>query len=340
MISFERGNIRAPELFGNYWLNSEPVMLRDLRGNVALVDFWDYSNANSLRTLHYVKGWFDRYREFDLAVIGVHTPQFAFGKNPENVKLATHRLDIGYPVVMDNDAIIWSAYSNRIWPTRYLIDRDGFLRCSHAGEGGYDQFERSLQSLLIEAGYRGVYPDFMLPARDTDVPGVVCYRATLEIQLGYLRGTLGNPEGHGPESTILYDDQGFHLNGRVYLRGKWYNEREGVRFDGEKTEEGGASFTYAACALNSVMSSEGDVPGKVFATQDKLPLTRDNAGSDVRFDKNGLSYIVVDRPRDFSIVSNREFGEHEIELTTRTRGVEFFTFSFLTGVIPELVSNN
>lgn len=340
MINFEKGNIRVPELFGNFWLNSEPVSLRDLRGNVALIDFWDYSNANSLRTLYYVKGWFDRYKEFDLAVIGVHTPQFAFGKNPENVEDALKRLGIAYPVVMDNDAIIWTAYSNRIWPTRYLIDRDGFVRYSHPGEGGYDSFERALQALLIEAGYRGVFPDHIPPARDTDFAGALCFRATGEIQLGYLRGTLGNPEGHGPESTVLYDDQGFHLAGRVYLKGKWFNEREGVRFDGEAGEEGGVSFTYEACEVSVVMSHDGVGFGKVFATQDKKPLTKENAGADVRFDENGLSFILVDRPRDFNVVSHQEFGEHEIVLTTQTPGLVLFIISFLTGVIPELVSRN
>jgi hypothetical protein len=340
MISFERGNIRARELFGNFWVNSDPVMLRDLRGSVALVDFWDYSNANSLRTLYYVKGWFERYREFDLAVVGVHTPQFSFGRKPENVVEAVNRLGIRYPVVMDNEAIIWSAYSNRIWPTRYLIDRDGFLRSSHTGEGGYDQFERSLQSLLIEAGYRGVFPDLIQPAREADLSGVVCFRSTAEMQLGYLRGTLGNTEGHGPESTILYDDQGLHLNGRVYLKGKWYNEREGVRFDGDDAEEGSAAFTYEASEVNSVMAIDGADSGKVYATQDRLPLTKENAGTDVRFDENGLSYILVDRPRDFNIIANREFGEHEIVLTTRSRGIVLFTFSFASGVVPELVSRN
>jgi hypothetical protein len=340
MISFERGNIRAPELFGNHWLNSEPTMLRDLRGRVVLVDFWDYSSLSSLRTQHYIKGWFSRYQEFDLAVVGVHTPQFAFGKNQENVEKAVKRLAIDYPVVMDNDAIIWTAYSNRIWPTRYVVDRDGFLRFSHAGEGGYEQFERAIQALLVEAGYHGIFPDLMPPARDTDVPGMVCFHATAEIQLGYLRGTLGNPEGHGPESTVLYDDQGFHLNGRVYLKGKWFSEREGVRFDGEGDEEGDASFTYEASEVNSVMSPEGKGPGKVFALQDSKPLTKENAGSDIRFDADGHSYILVDGPREFNIVCNREFGEHEIALRTRTPGVELFTFSFVTGVIPELVSRN
>ncbi|MDP2885899.1 MAG: redoxin domain-containing protein [Ignavibacteria bacterium] len=340
MINFEKGNIRAPGLFGDFWLNSQPVTLRELKGSVVLIEFWDYSNVNCLRTQHYIKGWFTRYTEFDLTVIGVHTPQFKFGRDPENVENAIRRFGIEYPVVMDNDAIIWTAFSNRIWPTRYLIDKDGFLRFSHPGEGSYDQFERAIQALLAEAGYHGVFPDLLLPVRDTDFPGAVCYRSTAEIQLGYLKGTLGNPEGHGPESTVLYDDQGFHLNGRIYLRGKWYSERESVRFDGDSGEEGGASCTYEAIEVNLVMDSESDSPGKVFALQDRRPLTKENAGLDIKFDNEGLSYVLVDGPRDFNIVCNREFGEHEIALTTHTPGLEIFIFSFVTGAIPELVSLN
>ena len=340
MISFEKGNIRAPELFGNHWLNSDPVMLRDLRGSVILVDFWDYSSVNSLRTQHYIKGWFSRYKEFDLAVIGVHTPQFTFGRDIENVSKAIERLGIDYPVVTDNDAIIWTAYSNRIWPTRYLIDRDGFLRFAHPGEGYYDQFERALQSLLSEAGYHGEFPDLMMPIRNTDYPGAVCYRSTPDIQMGWLRGMLGNPEGLGPESTVLYDDPGFHLNGRVYLKGKWFSEREGVRFDGDAGEEGNASMTYEAVEVNSVMNTASDEPSKVFAMQDKKPLTKENAGVDIRFELDGTSYVLVDGPREFNLVCNRDFGEHEFMLIAREPGLELYTFNFVTGAIPELVSAN
>jgi hypothetical protein len=340
MISFERGRIRAPELFGDFWLNSEPISLRDLRGSVALIDFWDYSNVNCLRTQHYVKTWFARYRDFNLMLVGVHTPQFKFGRNPENVESALRKLLIEYPIVMDNDAVIWTAYSTRMWPTRFLIDRDGFIRFSHQGEGSYEQFERSIQSLLVEAGYHGVLPDLLPPARDTDYPGAICFHATAEIQLGYLKGTLGNPNGQVPESTMLYENQGFHLTGRVYLKGKWYNDREGVRFDGDAGEEGTVSLTYEAVEVNSVMTFESDSPGRVFALQDKLPLTKENAGLDVKFDEQGRSYVLVDGPGKFNIVCNRDFGEHELVLETTMAGIEIFAFSFVTGVIPELVSTN
>jgi thiol-disulfide isomerase/thioredoxin len=340
MISFERGNIRAPELFGDFWLNAEPVMMRELRGSVVLLDFWDYSSVNCLRGQPYIKEWVSRYKDFNLIVIGVHTPQFSFGKNPEEIEKAVRRLEIEYPVVMDNEAVIWAAYSNRAWPTRFLIDRDGFLRFSHQGEGSYDQFERAIQSLLVEAGYHGVLPDLMQPLRAADYPGAICHRATAEIQLGYLRGTLGNPEGYGPESTMLFDDEGFHLSGRVYLKGKWFNEREGVCFDGDPGDQGRASLLYEAVEVNSVMNAEGVGASRVFAMQDRKPLAKETAGLDIRFDHEGKSYVLVDDSRMFNIVCNQEFGEHELALTTCSPGLEIYSFSFASGVIPELISAN
>ncbi len=340
MISFERGNIRAAELFGDFWFNSEPITLRDIRGKVALLEFWDYSNAECLRTQPYLKEWCSRYNEFDLVVIGVHTPQFKFGRNPENVETALRRLEIDYPVVMDNNAIIWTAYSNRMWPTRFLVDKDGFLRFSHQGEGGYDQFERALQSLLVEVGYHGLLPDLLPPIRLTDTPGTVCFRPTGEVQLGYLRGTLGNSEGYSPESTLLYDDEGFHLDGRMYLKGKWYNEREGMRFDGEIGEEGHATLTYEAVEVNSVMGVDEHKAGIVFALQDRKPLTKANAGTDIRFDGDGQSYVLVDSPRLFNIICDAEFGQHALSLKTDSPGLEIYSMSFVTGVIPELLPTN
>jgi hypothetical protein len=340
MTVFERGNIRAPELFGDYWLNSEPTTMRELRGSVVLIEFWDYSSTGSVRSLPYLREWSLRYSDFDLRIVGVHTPQFKFGRNPEHVEAALRKLNVEFPVVMDNDGVIWTAYSSRMWPTMYLVDRDGFLRFAHQGEGGYQQFERWIQTLLAEAGYHGEFPELLAPIHEADIPGAMCHRATPDAQLGYLRGTIGNPEGYGPESTIEYNDRGFHLPGRVYLDGKWYNERESVRFDGEQGESGRVTVMYEALEVDSVMSVEGTGATKVFATQDKHSLTKENAGLDVLFEEDGKSYVLVDAPRRFNIVVNKEFGMHELELSLRSPGVEVFTVSFVTGVIPELVSAN
>ena len=340
MISFQPRHIQAPELFGDFWFNSGPISIRAMKGSVVMVDFWDYSSSNCLRTLPYLKAWNRKYQDFGFLIIGVHTPEFKFGRNAENVERAIRRSGIDYPVVTDNEEFLWTSYSNRLRPTKYLIDKDGFLRYSHSGEGEYDQFERSLQSLLNEAGYRGELPELEPPLRETDIPGVVYFRATGEVQVGYLRGTIGNPEGFSPESTLDYSDHGYHVGGRFYLQGKWFNEKEFVRFDGQEGEEGYVGLQYEAVEANAIMDSEPRTKSTVFIEQDGLPLTAEIAGSDVAISSEGLSYVLVDEPRLFNLVRNKDFGEHRLKLTTASRNFGLYSFTFVTGVIHDLVSRN
>lgn len=340
MLSLEPKSIHVPELYGDFWFNSEPISIRAMRGSVIVVDFWDYSCVNCVRTLPYLKEWYRKYREFDFLVIGVHTPEFKFARNPEEVEASLREAGIEYPVVMDNEALIWSSFANRAWPTKYLIDKDGYIRYTQQGEGGYERFERNIQTLLMEAGYRGEIPGLMEPLRETDYPGVVCYRPTGEIQAGYLRGTLGNQEGYNPESTLDYADHGYHLAGRFYLQGKWFNEREFIRFDGAEGEEGQASLLYEALEVNAVMQSGRRTPSDVFVLQDGLPLTDENAGSDIRFDENRKSYIRVAEPRMFNLIRNKEFGEHRLRLVTASHHLSLYSFTFVTSAIPDLISRN
>jgi thiol-disulfide isomerase/thioredoxin len=340
MTSYEPRHIRATELFGDFWFNSEPISISALKGYVLLLDFWDYTSQSCIHSQPYVNEWYRRYREFNFVTVGIHTPEFKIGKDPDNIVQAMKKAGIKYPVVMDNDAIIWTAYASHIWPTRFLVDKEGFVRYAHEGEGGYEQFERAIQSLLAEAGYHGTMPELMEPLRDVDRAGAISFRPTVEVRLGYLKGTLGNAEGYGPESTIEYDNEGLRLPGRVYLKGKWYNEKESVRFDGESHEEGQVSLIYEAVEANSVLEPEHHSPCTIVATQDGRPLTKESAGIDIRFDREGRSLLVVDSPRMFQIVRNTEFGQHELGLSTGSAGLALYAFSFGTSVIPELISNN
>jgi hypothetical protein len=126
----------------------------------------------------------------------------------------------------------------------------------------------------------------------------------------------------------------------MYLKGKWYNEREGVRFNGDDGEEGSATLTYEALEVNSVMGINELSPSMVFALQDSKPLTKENAGIDIRFDDDGRSYIMVDSPRLFNIINNVEFGQHALSLKTKSPGFQLYSLSFVTGVIPELLPAN
>jgi cytochrome c biogenesis protein CcdA/thiol-disulfide isomerase/thioredoxin len=132
------------------WLNSRPLTMADLRGKVVLVDFWTYSCINCLRTLPHLEAWYRMYRNDGFVIVGVHTPEFAFEHVPSNVRSASRRLGVRYPVALDNEYGTWNSYGNQYWPAEYLIDRQGHVRHAHFGEGEYDATEQTIRDLLGE----------------------------------------------------------------------------------------------------------------------------------------------------------------------------------------------
>jgi thiol-disulfide isomerase/thioredoxin len=146
----------APEIAGiEQWLNSAPLSLAGLRGQVVLIDFWTYSCINCLRTLPYVARWYDKFRDRGLVVIGVHTPEFGYEKLTRNVQFAIGRNGIKYPVAQDNHFATWKAYDNQYWPAVYLIDRRGHVVLKHVGEGAYDETERAIEALISNTAEAG-----------------------------------------------------------------------------------------------------------------------------------------------------------------------------------------
>ena len=152
IITAHKGSdlLTAPELTPGDWINSEPLTLKGLRGGVVLIDFWTFGCYNCRNTLPFVKRWDDRYREKGLTVIGVHSPEFDYERKVENLRSEVASLEIRYPVVSDNDYRTWDAYNVAAWPTIFLVDKQGRIRWSHVGEGGYDEAERMIQELLAE----------------------------------------------------------------------------------------------------------------------------------------------------------------------------------------------
>ena len=140
----------APELAAGDWINSEPLKLNELRGRVVLVDFWTFGCYNCRNTLPFIKGWHERYRDKGLTVVGVHSPEFDYEKEVENLRREVASLEIHYPVVSDNDYQTWDAYNVAAWPTIFLLDKQGRIRWMHVGEGDYDEAERMIQKLLAE----------------------------------------------------------------------------------------------------------------------------------------------------------------------------------------------
>jgi thiol-disulfide isomerase/thioredoxin len=144
---------RSPSFAGAVeWLNSKPLAPANLHGQVVLVDFWTFTCVNWLRTLPYVRAWAEKYKDKGLVVIGVHTPEFGFESNIDNIRRAIKEMRVAYPVAVDSDYAIWNAFANEYWPAEYLIDSEGRVRYHHFGEGAYDETERAIQQLLSESG--------------------------------------------------------------------------------------------------------------------------------------------------------------------------------------------
>ena len=147
------GVYTAPEFRGIVqWINSDPLTMEELRGNVVLIDFWTYSCINCQRTLPYIRDWHDKYGEMGLVVVGVHAPEFQFEHKEENVRQAVADQDVTWAVAMDNGFQTWRAYQNRWWPHKFLIDQQGTIRFHHIGEGAYRETELHIRNLLVEAG--------------------------------------------------------------------------------------------------------------------------------------------------------------------------------------------
>lgn len=179
------GNL--PSLEGDLgWLNSPPLTAGGLRGKVALIEFWTYTCINWRRQLPYVRAWAEKYKEHGLVTIGVHTPEFPFDKNPDNVRRAIKETRVDYPVVIDSNYAIWRAFDNEYWPALYFADAQGRIRHHVFGEGEYDNSERTIQQLLAESGTTSVPSDLVsVPARGAEAAADWANLGSGENYLGY-----------------------------------------------------------------------------------------------------------------------------------------------------------
>lgn len=327
-----RGEVPAPE-FGRAWINSPALTLASLRGRVVLLDFWDYTCVNCLRTLPYLREWDTRYRPAGLTIIGVHAPEFFFARTPALVRAAVERYAIRYPVVLDNDFQIWRAFANQCWPAKYLIDQDGFLRYTQFGEGAYVETESAIQELLCEGKPGLDLPPPLPPLRPTDQPGTRCYRVTPELYLGYRRGRIGNSGGFQQDQVANYElelPKKFNPDA-FYAAGRWRAHPEFLESGvADSAASARVALVYTAKEVNLVMAPTAQPEYRVVLTQDGQPVARGDAGDDVSYDEQGRSLVRVDEPRMYNLVRNAEFGSRRLELATTAAGLGLFAFTFVT----------
>jgi len=241
-----------PPATATEWLNSKPLTAADLRGKIALIDFWTYSCINWRRSLPYVRAWAEKYKDQGLVVIGVHTPEFDFEKVVDNVRQAAKEMKIDYPIAIDNDHAIWRAFKNDYWPALYFVDAKGHIRHHYLGEGEYEQSERIIQQLLAEAGIAGI---------DTKLVSVDARGAEAAADLASLK----SPENYvGYERTENFASPGGAVLGkpRVYaapvrlrlnhwaLSGDWTMEKQATALN---KANGRIAYCFHARDLHIVM---------------------------------------------------------------------------------------
>ena len=241
------------------WLNSAPLGAADLHGKVVLVDFWTYTCINWLRTLGYLRAWAEKYREQGLVVVGVHTPEFPFERDADNVRQAATEMRIEYPIALDPDYEVWSAFSNRYWPAAYFADAEGRIRHHQFGEGEYEMCERVIQQLLREAGRDDVPGDVVSPPDDgVEAQADWSNLESPETYVGYQQGhNFASPGGvSSPEPRAYSLPERLRLNSWA-LSGDVEVESRAAVLD----EAGGAiAFRFHARDVNLVLRSRTGTP--------------------------------------------------------------------------------
>lgn len=325
--------IRAPHLVQGDWLNTDRAWTMEtlVQGAVVLVDFWEYSCINCLRTLPYLVAWHERYASMGLRILGIHTPEFAFGRDRTNIERALRRYDIQYPVLLDNEQKNWSGFATRAWPTKYLIDAQRRIRYTTVGEGHYGDTEAMIQSLLRELHGDGLeLPPLMEPIRPNDHPGAVCYPATPELYAGYAHGRLGNPGDFGLDEPRTFDAIIEREEGKLYFEGTWCGTQE---YSESAAFDAVLRVPYRAAELNVVLASADGSPLRVHLLHDNTPIAMDEAGEDVVMDSEMGTYIMVSAPRMYTLVLNPDVARHEITLEPTRPGLRVYAFTFVPGCI-------
>ena len=293
------------------WLNTPPLSADGLRGKVVLVDFCTYTCINWLRTLPYVRAWAEKYGEHGLVVIGAHTPEFAFERDLENVRRAIAAMRVRYPIAVDNDYAVWNGFSNQYWPALYLLDAKGTIRFTHFGEGAYDQSERSIQQLLVEAGAGAFSREMVTPdARGLEAPADWDNLASGETYLGSAQA-----EHFVRNATRL------RLN-EWTLAGDWTLGSKAVT---SQKPDGKIDYRFHARDVHLVMGPAGRGASARFVVRLDGQAPGTAHGTDV--DEQGRG--VVAEQRTYQLIrQQRPIVDRQFEIEFLDPGVEAFCFTF------------
>jgi thiol-disulfide isomerase/thioredoxin len=323
-----------PSIVGSYplsglsgatgWLNSKPLNAKQLKGKVVLVDFWTYSCINCLRAMPYIRAWADKYKDSGLVVIGVHSPEFGFEEDLPNVQRAVRKFGVTYPVALDSKHAVWSAFHNEYWPADYFIDGNGKVRYEALGEGGYDQAERWIQTLLEERNGKPMAGNIVnVHAQGVEAAPDMSQVQSPETYIGYARAErFVSPGGIQRDKAAVYVVPDHPKLNDWGLSGRWYdnNQTAQLQFVGGKIV-----YCFHARDLHLVLGlAAGRDPVRFHVTIDgRAP------GADHGVDTDAQGFGQVTEYRLYQLVRQKgAITDHVFTIEFEDAGVQAFAFTF------------
>ncbi len=314
--------------------------MSDFAGKIVLFDFWTYTCVNCIRTLTYLQDWHEKYADEGLLIIGVHTPEFDFEKLHENVAAAVDNLGVEYAVAQDNDRMTWNAYRVQAWPTKYIVDSDGWVRYYYRGEGAYADTELVIRFLLEEMGRDVSHID---PNTDPDPVPITGTRATdlekfltRELYAGTRRNIdfggayILNEEYYNAAGEVQeYTAPGEHRNHFLFLQGQWLSAHESLDYAGaESSYDGYIGFRFFANEVNAVLNYITGESYDFRVEMDGAPVPKDSAGADLQYDAEGNSFVTVDSPRLYQLIRQADVTSHDLLLRPDNDRFSVYAFTF------------
>jgi hypothetical protein len=302
-----------------------PHAIKDYRGRVLLIDFWEYTCINCIRDFAVVKRWYRKYHPYGFEVIGIHFGEFPMGHNADNVARAARRLQLPWPVVADVHGSAWRDFASNVWPNRYLIDPRGLIQLQIEGEGNNRQMEQLIHDMLART--HGEVKQIPLdPDEAAFAPR--CGNPTQETYVGDWYGRGAIQQSHKRGNPTDFNAAREPKDGGVVLAGLWRVEQDGATsFPPPPGQAESAALKYHARSLYAVLSVAGVPSVRVEITQDGQPLTSQNAGKDVVFD-GPHSYLDVSDPRMYELLKNPAFSQHSLLLKPQSAGFTLHSFTY------------
>jgi len=307
--------IKAPEITGDRWYNSKLLTTEDLKDKVVLYDFWTYSCVNCIRTLPHLRDWWQKYKDKGLVIIGIHTPEFEFEKDPANIEKAIKELEIDWPIVLDNEELNWNNFANQYWPAKYLADKNSNIVFTHFGEGSYEETEKQIQNLLKEETES--MPEI---SPDTHQHGAVCFKATPELYCGYKRGNLSNEGEYHYDHIASYALPVKIKKNSIALKGRFFASPEYIESFGPDSK---LLLNFDATEVNLVLEPVlEDAVVKVLFDRKELP--KEIRGKEVSED----SLLVIKEAKMYNLLDGKSHTKGTLEIIPEEGNFRAYAFTF------------